>query len=88
MTDDEIKRAAVEVVSSDVLATSGSKRVRVTRVLVYEGPADEVRRQLAQSKPVGPQRIGTRDLTLDVYQGETVLADEPVRLAREALEQS
>lgn len=78
MTDDEIKQAAVEVVSSDVLATSGSKRVRVTRVLVYEGPADAVRRQLALSKPVGPGRLpgSAQGVTLDVYQGATIVIEE------------
>lgn len=73
MTDDEIKQAAVEVVSSDVLATSGSKRVRVTRVLVYEGPADAVRRQFAVSLPVG-KRAG--DVSIDVYQGRAVVIED------------
>lgn len=74
MTDDEIKQAAVEVVSSDVLATSGSKRVRVTRVLVYEGPADAVRQQFAVSLPLGKRDAG--NVSIDVYQGRTVVIEE------------
>lgn len=69
MNESEIMQAAVDVVSGDALSTAGKNRVRVTRVLVYEGPADEVRRLLSKSLPVGV-RDGV--VSVDVYQGAVV----------------
>lgn len=50
----------------------GTRQVRVTRVLVYEGPADRIRNQLANSLAEGQHTFGRPGLEIDiaVYQDE------------------
>ena len=64
---DDVVRRAVEAASSHPLAV---RRVRVVRVLVYEGRGVDVLRTLARSLPVGTKTVGSV-LSIAVHQEPT-----------------
>lgn len=66
MSSEEMN-AAIEQMRTTKAEFAG-KRVRVTRVLIYEGTYEEMLSQIGQSKPTGLQNLGRLGKTLEIFE--------------------